>query len=472
MRRGLRRRRGVWKWRAALTLGVVAFWLAAPWSVSLWAQSVVPTPANAGNFPECIEGQVTARAAAAPGPQERNFFEDPDTLLNAVWVCAGHYADLRIVPIGQAMLGGLVTIMIIWTGIGFMFSGRLDFGSLLGTVFLAGFGFVILDNYFSASPAVVPWLPAGTTTNGFVAMFPDQAVIWGDLIMGDADEQFQRAFTEAQAAAAETYLAGTSRIAGDPDGIYADALSAQEAEPAEVSGGLMRWFALQVRLAGMSFMKRGMAVVLWLVGWMIYAQYVWGFFTLAVLTVVGPLFIPFMMIQQLDFLFWGWFKALINGVIYMLTASALYAAVAMLLVAPLQRVAQAPLPGDPGSILGVLELFMRLFFEYVPMVVMCLFAALKVNALSGMIVAGGTPPGSGLSSALSKAESGMRTLGGRYGAPRARWEVVPFSQSTGGGPSPQKAYEEGWRRAGGGPRSRRPGSSGGSSGSGGSGRSR
>ena len=468
MRGGVRRqrRRGAWRLRGVLALGVLAFWFAAPWSVSLWAQSVVPTPANPGDFPQCIQGQVTARAGSAPGAADRNFFEDPDTLLTAVWVCAGHYADREIVPIGQAMLGGLVIIMIVWTGIGFMFSGEFDLGALLGTVFLAGFGFMILDNYFFASPAAVPWLPAGERTNGFVAMFPDQAVIWGDLIMGDADEQFQRAFTEAQVSAAETYLGGAARAAGDPDRIYADAQgSGQPVQPAEAVGGVMRRMALMVRLLGMSLMKTGLSFVLWLVGWMIYAQYVWGFLTLAVLTVLGPLFIPFMMITQLDFLFWGWFKGLINGVIYMLTASAMYAAVAMLLVAPLQRIAQAPLPGDPGSVLGVLELFMRLFLEYVPMVVMCLFAALKVNAVSGMIVAGGSPAGSGLASGLTKAQSGLATLAGRYGAPRAAAPPVALSQVTGGGPTPQQraagAYQDARQRAGAPSRPRPGGSSGG-----------
>ena len=93
---------------------------------------------------------MTARAGSAPGPAERNFFEDPDTLLTAVWVCAGHYADREIVPIGRAMLGGLVIIMIIWTGIGFMFSGQFDLGALLGTVFLAGFGFMIVSTTTSS----------------------------------------------------------------------------------------------------------------------------------------------------------------------------------------------------------------------------------------------------------------------------------------------------------------------------------
>ena len=203
----------------------------------------------------------------------------------------------------------------------------------------------------------------------------------------------------------------------------------------------------------MAVMRSALSFVLWLVNWMIYAQYVWGYFTLIVLTVLGPVFIPFMMVAQLGFLFWGWFKALINGFVYMLTASAMYASVAMLLVAPLQRIAEAPLPGDPGSILGVRDLFMRLWVEYLPMVIMSLFAALKVNAVSGMIVAGGTAPGSGLGSGLTKAESGLRTAAGWAPGSGHAAPAAPLPRTTVAGPAPEQAaagaYADAHRRVGG-----------------------
>ena len=445
--RSERRRR--WRVRAVLTLGVAALWLGGPWSAPLGAQMVLPTPPSPGDFPGCIQGQLIARSGAGPDLTDRNYFEDPDTLLNAVWVCAGFYADARIVPIGQALLGGLVIIMFIWTGVGFMFSGELDFGALLGTLFLAGLGFMMLDNYFFASPAAVPFLPAGERTNGFVAMFPDQALAWGDMIMGSADEQFQRAYTEARESGEEAHLGRVGRVAGDPDRVYADA--SDSPDEAEGIAALLRRMEFEVRMFMMSGLHWVMAAILWLIGWMIYAQYVWGFFTLAVLTILGPLFIPWMMITQLDFLFWGWLKAMINGVIYMLTAAALYAGVAMLLVSPLQRLAQAPLSDDPMSILASAELMIRMYVEYLPLVIMSLFAALKVNAISGMLVAGGTPPGSGLGSGLTKAEAAAGAMAGWQGLRGG--QDTPVSQQTGGGRQKAgEAWREGRRRAGGGPK--------------------
>ena len=125
----------------------------------------------------------------------------------------------------------------------------------------------------------------------------------------------------------------------------------------------------------------------------------------------------------------------------------------MLLVAPLQRIAEAPLPGDPGSILGVLDLFMRLFVEYVPMVVMALFAALKVNAVSGMIVAGGDA--AGFRARLGPDQGGVGPAdGGRVGN-RFRAAGVGLRRcrrSTAAGPTPKQAaagaYADARRRVG------------------------
>ena len=76
----------------AFRRGFLLLWLAGPWAVPLFAQGTIAAPANADSFPQCIESQITTRVAALPPADQRNFFQDPDTLLNAVWICAGFYA--------------------------------------------------------------------------------------------------------------------------------------------------------------------------------------------------------------------------------------------------------------------------------------------------------------------------------------------------------------------------------------------
>ncbi len=438
------KRRGRWRLRAVIALTAAALWVAGPWSTPLGAQG---PPAGAGDFPGCVEAYLISTPTA--GDNRVGGFQDPDTLLAAVWVCAGVHADREIVPIGRAMLGGLVIIMIIWTGVGFMFSGQFDLGGLLGTIFLAGLGFMAIDNYFFASPAATPWLPAGERSQGFVALFADQAVAWGDMIIGSADEDFQRAFSEARTRGREL-VAETNRIVlADANGEYA-ALQGSIRPTAQARGWIART-RFEARMLLIQVFHWTMGVLLGVIGWMIYAQYVWGFFTLAVLTVLGPLFIPFMLISQLDFLFMGWVKGMINGVIYMLTGAALYAVTAMLLVAPLQRMTQAAVfasPTDPGGFLDAAVLMVQLFAEYIPLVVMSLFAALKVNALSSMIVAGGTPVGAGLGSAITKAASGMRTAAGWASAAAAGGVLSQVTDRQ----RAKQAIDEAKRRAGGSPR--------------------
>ena len=435
------------KARARLALAVAGLWLAAPWSVGLGAQGAVPSLGPA-TFTTCVTGVVEGVQSGAPAPTDRGFFETPDNLLGAVWTCAGNFAVATILPIGRTILGGLVVIMVVWTGVGFMFSGRFDFGSLLGTLFLAGLGFLLMDNYFYASPTV--WF-AGTT-RGVVGLFAEEAVETSELIIGNADSRFGVAYNAARASAEETELGVRARIAGDPDRNYAAELD--QPWPAESIGALLRRWTFEMRMVPLVFIKWISGLVLWLVGWMVYAQYVWGFFTLTVLTILGPLFIPWMMIPQLDFLFWGWVKAMINGVIYMLTAAALYAVTAMVLISPLERVAHAPWPTDPGSIMGVLELVFRMVTEWVPLVIMSLFAALKVGAVSGMIVGGGAMPGAGLGSALTKASAAAATYAGWRGGRGAGGVVggdAPVSVLT-GRQRAQQALKEARRRSGGGRR--------------------
>ena len=47
-----------------------------------------------------------------------------------------------------------------------------------------------------------------------------------------------------------------------------------------------------------------------------------GFLAQGVIAVLGPLFIPFIMVPKLDFLFWGWFKSLLQYSFYPIIANA------------------------------------------------------------------------------------------------------------------------------------------------------
>ena len=46
------------------------------------------------------------------------------------------------------------------------------------------------------------------------------------------------------------------------------------------------------------------------------AQVLWAQLALGVLLILGPLFIPFLLVEPLAFLFWGWFKSMFTYTLY------------------------------------------------------------------------------------------------------------------------------------------------------------
>ena len=53
-----------------------------------------------------------------------------------------------------------------------------------------------------------------------------------------------------------------------------------------------------------------------------YAQVIWAQIALAILIILGPIFIPFLVFEPLSFLFWGWFRAMITYSLYAVIAGA------------------------------------------------------------------------------------------------------------------------------------------------------
>src|SRR5215470_2952477 len=66
------------------------------------------------------------------------------------------------------------------------------------------------------------------------------------------------------------------------------------------------------------------AVVLMIIGFGLIAQ--------AVLLLVGPVFVPFLVVPKMDWLFWGWFKAFLQYSFYQVVASAFVYIFAQLLL--------------------------------------------------------------------------------------------------------------------------------------------
>ena len=121
-----------------------------------------------------------------------------------------------------------------------------------------------------------------------------------------------------------------------------------------------------------------------------YAQVIWAQLAVAILILLGPIFIPWLVFDPLAFLFWGWFKGLLTYSIYGVIAAAVmrvFTDVSLSFIAPL---ALTPINWSSLSDTGLWVL------AVIPLAVAGILAALQVGTVASMLVTGGGAAGSGL----------------------------------------------------------------------------
>ena len=122
-----------------------------------------------------------------------------------------------------------------------------------------------------------------------------------------------------------------------------------------------------------------------------YAQVIWAQVALAIVILLGPVFIPFLLFEPLAFLFWGWFRSLMVYTLYGVVAGAIlrvFMGVGMGYVTTYAEALMGTGSADPAELwLWAVVLL--------PLVVSGLMAGLKVGELASMLVSGSGSTGSG-----------------------------------------------------------------------------
>lgn len=111
-----------------------------------------------------------------------------------------------------------------------------------------------------------------------------------------------------------------------------------------------------------------------------------GFIATAVCVLVGPIFIPFFIVPEMEWLFWGWFKAFIQYAFYQVIAAAVVYIIANLLVGALK------LP--PAGTLSTVQL-MAWFPVLLITFLASIYALLKIPVLTNHIFSGASGGSSG-----------------------------------------------------------------------------
>ena len=135
-----------------------------------------------------------------------------------------------------------------------------------------------------------------------------------------------------------------------------------------------------------------------------YAQVIWAQVALAILIILGPIFIPFLVFDPLSFLFWGWFRAMLTYSFYAVIAGAVLRVFSAVGIAYITSLGNANLDMDSFMEVGMWTL------AVVPFFIAGMLASLKCGELATMLVSGGGAAGSGLMGMATTA--GMAAAGG------------------------------------------------------------
>ena len=301
-----------------------------------------------------------------------------DTILNDITVNA-------IPPMlaeGWKIWAGLALIVFVWKGVGIMFSGTFDMGDLIRTIFGVAIPATML--YYYSTP-----LPGTTHT------FPHAVVAQGGWIQ-------ERLVTDAAKAAPEAL---GEAIRTQWQQVTADWKAVKIWSLITSAGDLI--FTLFAGTAITAFTLLFLAL-LWCITM---AQVIWAQIAIAILLILGPLLIPWLVFEPMAFLFWGWFKGLIVYSLYGAVAGAIMSVFVGVGVLYLQGLTGAtPIPPSlEGQFMWGLAVLL--------LALAGILSAFKVGEISALIVSGSGATGSGLmgmammaatggKAALAKAASG------------------------------------------------------------------
>ena len=156
--------------------------------------------------------------------------------------------------------------------------------------------------------------------------------------------------------------------------------------------GVTRWLMALTTLAVMAGVL-AIAIALGL------AQVIWGYFGLALGLLLGPIFIPWLMVPQLSWLFWGWLKTVVMYSFYAAVAAAIWRVIAEVGVAMLPQVGQGVqgLLSPAGGALVIQRGLMVTGFG-----VAAILASLKVGEFVQVLMSGAGSLGSGMGTRVSQ----------------------------------------------------------------------
>ena len=304
-----------------------------------------------------------------PDEQLQDFKSFLDVVLDSV---VGGAAP-EVYTVGLQLWGGLAAVMVAWTGLKIAFSGTFDAWTMVKLVIGIAIPRTLLHYYVVPIPGVGMTFPAMMAGGG----------IW-----------LQNLFLSDVVSAGYTETAALVQA-------YSSHLSA-----AWSSGNLLSIMTAGVTVIFSSLvsvvMGASLVVCLLLLFCITYAQVIWAQVALAIVILLGPIFIAFLIFEPLSFLFWGWFRTMMVYSLYGVVAGAIlrvFMGVGLGYITTYAEALMGTTTADPAELwLWAVVLL--------PLVACGLMAALKVGELASMLVSGSGSTGSGFMALVMRGPAG------------------------------------------------------------------
>ena len=110
-----------------------------------------------------------------------------------------------------------------------------------------------------------------------------------------------------------------------------------------------------------------------------YAQVIWAQIALAILIILGPIFIPFLVFEPMAFLFWGWFKGMLTYSLYAVIAGCVLRVFSAVGIAYITTLGGANLDTQSMTQVGLWTL------AVIPLFIAGLLSSLKCGELAAML---------------------------------------------------------------------------------------
>ncbi len=142
-----------------------------------------------------------------------------------------------------------------------------------------------------------------------------------------------------------------------------------------------------------------------------FTQVIWSQFAISVVVVFGPIFIPFLLIEPLAFLFWGWLRSLLTYSMYSAVAACVLRVFFAAVMAASDGIWENLVPD-----LDALGAALMWVVSYIALAIAGILAALKIPELASSLVSGNVGGGGMLGALAAVATAGRAAVAVRGAA--------------------------------------------------------